>query len=372
MLGVVSRAGWRVMRRLPAPLSALSLMVSGTHMSAVITERSRRLARSQPAAQVRIIVNPMSGGGRGALVMDELRATASWLTKHGLATELTPTAAPGGARELAADAVRAGMRMVVAAGGDGTINEIVQELAGHTTALGVLPIGTINVWAREMNIPLSLAESRKVLIEGIHRRIDLGRAGTRYFLMFAGIGIDAEAARRVESGRLKRIGLKLLDYIAIGGFLGITKRPARVWVRFDGRKHGTHAVQIVVGNTRRWGGAFAFTPRAYVDDGWLDVIFVGGHRLRHRAAVILRALLRLPSLGPGARYERVRSLHIESESPLDVEVDGEIHGHLPMTFSAVPHALTIVVPRTAPEDLFIHPYEEAQVEVKRASVAHSD
>jgi YegS/Rv2252/BmrU family lipid kinase len=348
----MSKVTWNLARHLPAPLSALSLLVSGTHVLSS-APRLRRSAPIAPPAQARIIVNPTSGGGRGASAMRELAATASWLTEHGLVAELCPTTAPGGARILAAEAVSAGMRMVIAAGGDGTINEVVQELAGHTAALGVLPIGTVNVWAREMNIPLSLTEARKVLIEGLHRRIDLGRAGSRYFLMFAGIGIDAEAARRVEHRWLKRVGLKLLDYVALGGFLGLTQRPARVWVRVEGRRRATHAVQIVVGNTRLWGGTFAFTPNAFVDDGWLDVVFVGGHHVIHRVAVILRALLRLPTRGSGVRYERVRTLCLESETPLGVEVDGELHGYLPMTFSIMPNALTVVLPHNAPADLFI-------------------
>jgi YegS/Rv2252/BmrU family lipid kinase len=247
------------------------------------------------------------------------------------------------------------MRMVVAAGGDGTINEVIQALAYTETALGVLPMGTINVWAREMTIPFHMSEGREVLLEGVQRRIDLGQADDRYFILMAGIGIDAEAARRVEHQFLKRIGLKFVDYVATGGFLGVTQRPAHIWVRREGRRRGRHAVQILIGNTRMWGGAFTFTRRAVADDGLLDVVLVGGHHLRHRAGVFVRALLHRPSLGPGARYERLRTVRLESDPPLPVQVDGEVIGFLPMTFAVAPRALTVVVPRTAPADLFIHP-----------------
>jgi diacylglycerol kinase family enzyme len=114
-------------------------------------------------------------------------------------------------------------------------------------------------------------------------------------------------------------------------------------------------VQIMVGNTRLFGGAFTFTRKAIADDGWLDVVFVGGHRLRHRAQVFLRAALRRPSLGPHAHYEQVRTIRLESDLPMPVQVDGEVIGHLPMTFAVVPRALAVVVPADAPTDLFLHP-----------------
>jgi diacylglycerol kinase (ATP) len=352
---VARRGAWSLVRAVTRTVSMIVVMpwartIAPGRAGFAIPERV-----PPPPAQARIVANPVSGSMHGSIGVRELRGTAHWLTEHGLPTELCLTDGPGSARQLADEAVRAGMRMVVAAGGDGTINEVVQALAGHTTALGVLPVGTVNVWAREMHIPLHLAEARAVLLQGVRRRIDLGRADSRYFLLMAGIGIDAEAARRVEHQFLKRIGLKLLDYMATGGVLGVTQRPTRVWIRHEGRHRARHVIQVVIGNTRLWGGAFTFTQRAVADDGWLDVVMVGGLHLRQRALVFARALLRRPSLGPGARYDRVRSIRLESEAPLPVQVDGEVIGFLPMTFAVCPRALTVIVPRGAPEDLFLHP-----------------
>jgi YegS/Rv2252/BmrU family lipid kinase len=341
-------------RRLPAPLAAL-YFVAPVARSRAESESAERGSPTKPPAQARIIVNPSSGSVHGAAGLSELRETVAWLGAHGLPTELCLTDGPGSAQSLAEQAVAAGMRMVIAAGGDGTINEVIQVLAGHTTALGVLPVGTINVWAREAGIPLTIAEARRVLVEGVQRRIDLGRAGTRYFLLMAGIGIDAEAARRVERRFLKRLGLKVLDYIATGGYLGVTQRPVKVWTRSGTRKRSHHAVQIMIGNTRLFGGAFTFTQKAIADDGWLDVVFVGGHRIRQRAQVLIRAALRRPSLGPHAYYEQVRTIRLESAVPMPVQVDGEVIGTLPMTFAVVPRALAVVVPADSSSELFLHP-----------------
>jgi YegS/Rv2252/BmrU family lipid kinase len=303
-------------------------------------------------ARARIVANPVSGSMRGVDGLNELRETALWLTEHGLPTEVTTTQRVGHALELTRAAVAAGREMVIAAGGDGTQNDVIQGLAGSTTALGVLPMGTVNVWAREIGIPLGATEAREVLLHGARRQVDLGRAGARYFLMMAGVGFDAEVVKRVERNWLKRVGLKLLDYIATAGSLGLTQQPAKLTLRIAGQRRKMSALMIVIGNTRLYGGAMQFTRRAVADDGLLDVVVIGGGGWARRAGVFLRAFLRRPSLGPDVRYERVRSVRLESTPPLPIQVDGDIIGSLPMTFTIAPDALWVIVPRNAPQRLF--------------------
>src|SRR6476620_4520817 len=187
-------------------------------------------------ARARIVANPVSGSMRGTDGLSELRATAIWLTEHGLPTEVTTPPRGGHAGELTREAVTAGHEMVIAAGGDGTLNDVIQGLAGSTTALGVLPMGTVNVWAREIGIPLGASESREVLLHGVRRQVDLGRAGSRYFLLMAGVGFDAEVLKRVERNWLKRVGLKMLDYVATAGSLGLTQQPAKLTLRVAGQR----------------------------------------------------------------------------------------------------------------------------------------
>jgi diacylglycerol kinase (ATP) len=302
-------------------------------------------------ARARIIANPASGSATEA-TLRELRETARWLTKRGLPAELRLTRQPGHATELAREAINAGMEMVVAAGGDGTVNDVIQALAGHTTALGVLPVGTVNVWAREMGIGLSVAEARETLLHGVRRQVDLGRAGQRYFLMMAGIGFDAEVARRVERGPLKRIGLKLLDYIAAVVALSVTAEPAELRIQIGGRQRRERALMVIIGNTRLYGGAMTFTQRAVADDGALDVVVIGSGGLAHRLGVLWRAFLRRPSAGPRVRYLRAQTIRVESRRAEPVQVDGEVIGHLPMTFAVAPQALRVILPASAPSDLF--------------------
>jgi YegS/Rv2252/BmrU family lipid kinase len=305
-----------------------------------------------PAPRARIIANPSSGTIIVPGMLEELEEAVQYLNDHDLPTELCLTERRGHATELARQAVKAGMDVVIAAGGDGTINDVVQALAGHPTALGILPLGTANVWAHETNIPRAPIGAAEVILQGVRRRIDLGRAGSRYFLLMAGIGFDAEVARRVEVGTLKRIGLKLLDYVAVAGYLTITQRPARLVVYQESKRRTARALMIIIGNSRLYGSAMTFTGKAVLDDGMLDVVIVGGGGVLHRAGVLLRAALRRPSLGPRVVYTRCRRIRLESNVPLPVQVDGEVLGTLPLSFSVVPQALTVIVPEHAPAELF--------------------
>jgi diacylglycerol kinase (ATP) len=324
------------------------------HLAAGVTLRRPRSPRGAPP-RARVIANPYSGTMLIPGMLEDLSEAVQYLCDSGLPVELCLTERPGHATELARQAVQAGMEMVIAAGGDGTINDIVQALAGHPTALGVLPLGSVNVWAHEVNIPCTPTGAADVLLHGVRRRVDLGRAGDRYFLLMAGIGFDAEVARRVEMGRLKRIGLKVLDYAAVAGLLTVTQRPAKLFIRQEHRRRATRSLMVIVGNTRLYGGAMTFTGRAVADDGLLDVIVVGGGNVFYRAGVLLRAALRRPSLGPHVAYSRCRSLHLESDIPLPVQVDGEVVGTLPLTFSVATQALTVIVPDHAPSELFSCP-----------------
>jgi YegS/Rv2252/BmrU family lipid kinase len=324
---------------------------------------AKRLPQHEPSAKntlavtprARLIANPASGTLRHLGALRELEEAVAYLSKHGLPTELRLTERPGHAVELAREAVRSGMDMVIAAGGDGTVNDVIQALAGHETALGVLPLGTVNVWAREVGIPLYAPDACDVLLNGVRRRVDLGQAGSRYFLLMAGIGFDAEVARRVELSKLKQTGLKVLEYLATVGRLSVTHQPTRIWMVRDGKRYSTRAHMVIIGNTRLYGGTMTFTRNAIADDGWLDAVTVGGGGITHKLAVLGGAMLRRKSLGPRVRYDRAKRILLEAAQPLPVQVDGEVIGNLPMTFTVAPQALTVIVPEFALAPLFQKP-----------------
>ncbi|MGO8947533.1 MAG: diacylglycerol/lipid kinase family protein [Ktedonobacterales bacterium] len=324
--------------------------------SPLIHKQRGTISRHEVAPRLRIICNPASGTGHSSFAIRELEETAAWLGEHKLPAEVCETKGPGHASQLAREAVQKGMDMVVAAGGDGTISEVMQALVGQSTALGVLPMGTVNVWARETGIPLRLDQAREVLRYGVRRRIDVGRANDRYFLLMAGVGFDAEVARRVQDGAPTQMGLKMVDYFATTGWLAVTHRPARVTIRFDrGKRRTFNALMIIIGNTRLYGGVMTFAKHAVADDGVFDVVTMEGGSLGYRLSVLVRAFFRRAKLGPKARTVQCHTVHIESTPPLPVQVDGDVIGRLPMTFSIVPSSLSVIVPANTPGDIFHRP-----------------
>ena len=154
-----------------------------------------------------IIANPASGSGGLPHHAHHLHETLTFLRAHGWRADLWYTHAAGEGEQLARKAVELKANLVIAAGGDGTINEIIQGLAGSETALGVLPNGTVNVWARELGIPLDGAGARDLLVHGRTRSVDLGCVNGRYFLLMVGIGFDGEVIQAVERKPLKRLGV---------------------------------------------------------------------------------------------------------------------------------------------------------------------
>ncbi|HEX7734999.1 MAG TPA: diacylglycerol kinase family protein [Ktedonobacteraceae bacterium] len=301
-----------------------------------------------PVCSAVIIANPASGAFPHNNHHEE---TVAYLKERGWQVELWRTDGPGAAERLARRAVEQHISVVIAAGGDGTINEVIQGLAGSECALGVLPTGTVNVWAREMSIPLDRARAREVLVRGQTRRIDLGKVNGRYFLLMAGIGIDGEVTQAVEGKPLKRLGV--LGYVLAAlwfgpGYLGF---PLTLSVD-NGDPVRARALQIVIGNTRLYGGALTFTWLARCDDGLLDLCVVHKRSWLGRLVVLGDIVLRHERRRLWVRYNTFAKVVIETKTPVAIQVDGDPAGHTPATFEVAPGALKVIVPPDAPSELF--------------------
>jgi diacylglycerol kinase (ATP) len=297
-----------------------------------------------------IIANPASGFGGFPHHTHHLHETLAFLRGHGWRVDLWYTHAPGDGEQLARKAVGQKANLVIAAGGDGTINEIIQGLVGSETALGVLPNGTVNVWARELGIPLDNAGARAVLVNGRTRRIDLGCVNGRYFLLMVGIGLDGEVIQAVERKPLKRLGV--LGYALAALWLGPGYSGFPVVVQIDGLVVKTRALQVFVGNTQLYAGAFKFTWKAKCDDGLLDLCIVRKRNLLGRIVVLWDFLLGREKRRLWVRYDTFTSIKIETLQPVAFHIDGEAAGHTPATFSISPGTLKVVVPQKTPAGLF--------------------
>jgi YegS/Rv2252/BmrU family lipid kinase len=297
-----------------------------------------------------IIANPTSGNGGFPLQTRRFDETLAFLRGHGWKVDLWYTQAAGEGEQLARKAVIQKANLVIAAGGDGTINEIIQGLVGSETALGVLPNGTVNVWARELGIPLDDARARSVLVNGQTRRIDLGCVNGRYFLLMVGIGFDGEVTHVVERKPLKRLGI--LGYTLAVLWLGPGYRGFPVVARIDGYVVKTRALQIFAGNTQLYAGAVKFTWQAQCDDGLLDLCIVRKRNLWGRLVVAKDFLLRRKQRRLWVHYDTFKTLKIETPEPVPFQIDGEAAGYTPAQFSVTPGILKVIVPQKTPKGLF--------------------
>lgn len=262
------------------------------------------------------------------------------------------TDAPAHATTLAREAAARGVDVIVVHGGDGTINEVINGIAGTRVALAVLRGGTANVWAKETRCAKDPVASMRAITTGVRRRVDLGRAGERYFLLMCGIGLDAEIIPRVGARMKRRLGA--LAYIIAGLATVLRRQSDRAHIAIDGAARATHMYWMLAGNTRSYGGVVNLTPHAVADDGLLDIaIMKRGGALRLVQAGIL-VLLRRQHRARNLSYETARAVDIETPG-IAVQVDGEPHGVTPIRVEIAPGALEVIVPARLRTPLFGQP-----------------
>jgi diacylglycerol kinase (ATP) len=271
-----------------------------------------------------------------------------------IATEcdLKRTAAPGDARRLAAVAIAEGYDTLIAAGGDGTLNEVLNGMGDATDGfqrarLGVLPLGTINVFAREIGLPTNPDDAWPVLQHGNERRIDLpsietgdfGNPSRTYFAQLAGAGLDARAIQLVNWPLKKKIGP--LAYV-VAGLKAMAEPQTRLTVS-DGSRTATGQL-VLVGNGRRYGGPFHIFPDAEVTDGWLHVCVFPqvGWLTLIRCGLALLITRRLPR--HSVVRLRAKSFTLIGGPATHFEVDGELGGRLSARFNVEPAGLRVIVP----------------------------
>jgi YegS/Rv2252/BmrU family lipid kinase len=311
-----------------------------------------------------IISNPTS---RRQLKPPQLEAAAGMMRAAGWDVTITATQRAEHATEVAREAAEQLVDVVVANGGDGTVNEVINGLAGSDTALGVLPGGTANVWAKEASIPKDAAKAMRIVLDGERRRIDLGVANGRHFLLMAGIGLDAAIIPRVNPWLKRRAGA--LAYVIAGVVTAIRTKP------WDARLHVAQppsAVQIpgnadavdqdaippiaaplywmVAGNTRNYGGLVEIAHRALADDALLDLVLMRRGGL-HLVPDGLRVFLRRHDRSPNVLYTQTARIAIETPG-IPVQLDGERCMETPLLLEVAPRALTVILPRGRRSRLF--------------------
>ena len=304
-----------------------------------------------------LIYNPASGRRRHRR-FGEVEQAARILKGAGILTELAPTTARQSATVIARQAVADRRGMVIACGGDGTVNEVVNGLAGSQVPLALLPAGTANILAKELGIPWDIPHAARLIPGGTVRRIALGIAQTmngnhtdsvpkdgRYFLCVAGAGPDGAIVNGVDEGLKEQAGI--LAYWTEGARQFFHYKFPEMRILSDSREQ--NATFVVLGRTAHYGGPFKITTGASLFEDSFEILTNSQHSR-------LSYLLCLPALWLG-KLRRLKGIkawkataaicEAAGHEPVYAQVDGEPIGPAPISFRVVPDALSLVTPGMA-------------------------
>ncbi|MBN2386863.1 MAG: hypothetical protein JXB85_07575 [Anaerolineales bacterium] len=318
-------------------------------------------------ADALLVYNPAAGR---ISVEPFIAGTVRALNRLGWRVEVTETVTGRHATQLARMAAGENFRAVFAIGGDGTVGQVASGLIGSQTALGVLPAGTANVWAREVGLkPFTwirwrrLRENARILAESPVCCVDVGLCNGQPFLMWAGFGLDAMTVKKLEPRR------RFEKYLSVPHYAATTIWSAAVWHGLnlrvwanDERIEG-HYLLAVANNIRHYvGGLAQISPHAYLDDGQMDLWLLSGNTLADAFRHFFEILSGRHLTSDKARCIPFHQARIESDTPFPIQLDGEpLLGTQRVTLGVMPRALRVLMPTPA-QHLFHCPAEEVQTE----------
>lgn len=281
-----------------------------------------------------LIANPTAGHRR----RHDLDSAVAHLREKGAVVELWETRRRGDGRALAQQAVIQKPDVIVAAGGDGTINEVVNGMAYSGIPLGVLPLGTANVFALELGLPMNAVDAAGIVFNGRSDNIHLGRVNEHYFLQMAGVGFDAQVVYNLDLGLKKRLGK--LAYVRTGVEALMHPPEDVLEIVVDGE--ALQGYGAIIGNGRYYGGTFKVTPLAGVDKPELDICIFTGRGAWSLARTMTAIALGLKPPASDAVYRKGKDITIRSDRPDPVQADGDIVARLPASFTVSENALNVM------------------------------
>lgn len=275
------------------------------------------------ANQVKVILNPFGGRWPGPAKQAKVEEA---LQQAGLAYHLELTQGRGHALELAQQAAQAGWPVVIAAGGDGTINEVVNGLmqaAGEAEAgtLGIIPLGTANDLAAALNIPLDPLAACRRLAAGQTRLIDLGQVNGHYFVNNSAMGLEPMVT--LAYNRLRWIS-GVPRYLVAAVLSIIRAKPWLMRLTWNNSAYDGPVALVSVGNSNRTGGMFYLTPQAKVDDGLLDFVYANQLNRWQLLRLLPQTFSGSHIHAPQVVYRQATELHITTSTPTPIQADGEI------------------------------------------------
>lgn len=279
-----------------------------------------------------IILNPAARGERARRWEERLRAICC-------DAFVCATVRAGDAEQQARNAVAEGFDCIVAAGGDGTINEVVNGIAGADVALGLMPLGTMNVFANELGLPANdLGRCWDIIRGGQTRLIDLPTANEKHFVQLAGVGLDAQVVKETSLTFKRNFG-PLSYLISAAQIAG--RRPPRLLIESENAvaEEGSF---VLVGNGRLYGGPFPFFKHALLDDGLLDVLLFKQLGYIELIKYLQNVIFTSDITTREVEYFQTRRLRVSSAEEVPVELDGELVGGCPVEFQLQSRRLKVL------------------------------
>ncbi|MEY2497984.1 MAG: hypothetical protein QOD12_1540 [Verrucomicrobiota bacterium] len=281
-----------------------------------------------------VILNPAARGARA----HRLRAEVESIARGAL---LCSTSHSGEAEVLARHAAAEGFERIVAAGGDGTINEIVNGIAGKNVALGLLPIGTMNVFATELGLPANdLRACWEIIRRNKIRPVDLPSANGKHFVQLAGVGLDAQVVK--ETSRSFKRNFGPLSYLISAAQIA-SRQPPRLRIESENAAMEEGSF-VLVGNGRLYGGRLPFFKQAVIDDGLFDVIVFKRLSYVEIIRYLQNVIFTQQITAPDVEYFQTKRLRVSSDEEVPVEVDGELIGTCPVEFRIRRGGLRVLAP----------------------------
>lgn len=296
--------------------------------------------------KAKLIINPKAGIHRenihkvkSALTgMSQGDQIKTFLSEENIEVDIFETKKSGDATKIAKDVE--GYDMVIGAGGDGTVNEVVNGLNNFDVSLGIIPLGSENVFAKELKIPLRIKNSCKVIGKGKTRKVDVGVMNKKRFIFVAGIGFDAHAIKNVRQKVKKILGKH--SYTLAGLKTLFEHKPEKIKISFNGKE--TFGYFAIISNVKRYGGRIKVTPNAKLDDGYLDMCVFKNKDLLSVMRYVMGAASKQMHLTENIERYKIKKGKITCEKPVLYHTDAEIGGKTPVEVDVLAKTLRVVVP----------------------------
>ena len=291
--------------------------------------------------RARIIYNPTSGR---ELFKKSLPEVLIKFEKYGYETSCHATTGTGDATVAARQAAKHKVDVVIAAGGDGTLNEVVNGLVGneHRPKFGIIPAGTTNDFARAIGVPRSIEEAANIICEGKTVPLDIGRANDTHFINIAGGGRITELTYEVPSNLKTALGQ--LAYYLKGIEMLPSLHPTYVEIEYDGKLLQEEITLFLIANTHSVGGFEKVAPYASINDGLFDLLVLKKGSIADLIKAVTQAQRGEHINNPKVLYTQANRIKVHSPSKLMINLDGEYGGDAPMEFQNISHCLDLFVP----------------------------